>query len=92
MARWKKLLGGMVNDASPTTYTYDDAVAVLRQLGFELAPHGGGSHRMWRLRDPAGNTVVIGLVDRGAGPLKAYLIRDMVRQLRANGLIPSERE
>jgi hypothetical protein len=80
----------MLTDAAPTGYTYDDAAVVLSHLGFQLAPHGGGSHRMWRLRTSSGNLVVIGLVDHGAGTMKAYLIRDMVAALRMHGLIPPE--
>ena len=80
----------MLSDASPNTYTYDDATLVLKRLGFQLAPHGGGSHRMWRLRTASGNTVMVGLVERGTGALKPYLIRDMLAQLRANGLIPDD--
>lgn len=90
MASWRRLLAQMLSDASPTAYTYDQAASVLAHLGFELAPHGGGSHRRWRIRTSTGNTVIIGLVDKGAGSLKAYLIRDMVRQLRANALIPKD--
>lgn len=82
----------MLTDTVPTTYTYGEVVAILSHLGFELAPHGGGSHRKWRCRAPDGNTVVIGLVDKGSGALKAYLVRDMIRQLRANGLIPADLE
>jgi hypothetical protein len=80
----------MLTDASPTTYTYDQAASILAHLGFELAPHGGGSHRKWRIRTSTGNPVVIGLVDKGSGALKAYLVRDMVQQLQGNGLIPED--
>jgi predicted RNA binding protein YcfA (HicA-like mRNA interferase family) len=75
----------MLSDVRPTTYTYADAAAVLNGLGFEVAPHGGGSHRRWRHRSAAGNVVVIGLVDSGSGPLKPYLIRDLVSSLREHG-------
>lgn len=92
MAKWRKLLARMLTDASPTDYTYDDAASVLSHLGFKLAPPGGGSHRMWRLRTPKGNTVIIGLVQKGSGTLKPYLIRDMIAQLRANNLIPADLE
>lgn len=92
MARWKDLLEAMVNDSNPITYTYTDACTVLEALGFEVAPHGGGSHRKWRRKLDNGNVVVIGLVEKGRGTLKPYLIRDLVAQLRANGLIPKEYE
>lgn len=82
----------MLTDASPTSYTYEDIVLVLKNLDFELAPHGGGSHRKWRRRSANGNIVVIGLVERGTGALKAYLVRDMVHQLQRNGLIPADLE
>jgi hypothetical protein len=42
----------------------------------------------WRRKLPSGNTVIVGLVERGSGTLKAYLIRDMVTQLRENKLLP----
>lgn len=90
MARWKKLLAQMLTDASPTTYTYQEAATVLAHLGFELAPHGGGSHRKWRQKTTFGNSVIIGLVDKGAGTLKPYMIRDMVSQLRQNDLLPPD--
>ncbi len=41
---------------------------------------------------PTGNSVIIGLVDKGSGTLKPYLIRELVGQLRANGMIPPECE
>lgn len=47
---------------------------------------------MFRLRTPAGNVVVVGLVEKGHGTLKAYMIRDMVAELRAHDLIPEELE
>lgn len=90
MAAWKKRLAKMLTDSSPTSYTYDEAVSVLEHLDFALAPLGGGSHRRWRRKLPSGAVVVIGLVDKGAGTLKAYLIRDMVAQLNAHGLIPPD--
>lgn len=92
MARWKKLLEAMLNDLNPITYTYADACAVLEALDFEVAPSAGGSHRKWRRKLDSGNVVVIGLVEKGHGELKPYLIRDLVAQLRANGLIPKEFE
>jgi hypothetical protein len=81
----------MLRDASPGTYSYDDAAAILVALGFELAPHGGGSHRKWRRKLAGGNVVVIGLVQK-ATPLKPYLIRQMRSQLREHGLLPDNWE
>jgi len=92
VAKWKKLLAQMATDVAPTSYTYQDAGSVLSHLGFELAPHGSGSHRKWRHRTPSGNTVIIGLVEKGSGTLKPYLIRDMVAQLRENDLLPPDLE
>ena len=92
MARWKKLLEKMLSDSSPITYTYSDASAVLAALGFEVAPHAGGSHRKWRLKLQSGNVVLVGLVEKGHGTLKPYLIRDMVEQLRSNDVVPKEFE
>jgi hypothetical protein len=90
MARWKRLLDKMASDSDPRNYSYDDAVTVLRGLDFQLAPHGGGSHRAWRGKGTSGTVVVIGLVDKGHGTLKPYLVREMVKQLRANGLLGPE--
>lgn len=86
MARWRKLLERMANDPSPRNYTYDEAVQVLRGLDFTMAPHGAGSHRVWRGLSARG-VVVIGLVDKGHGKLKPYLIREMVKQLREHGYV-----
>jgi len=82
----------MLEDADPRNYTYDDAVSVLSRLGFTLAPHGGTSHRKWRYRRADGLVVVVGLVEKGHGTLKPVYVRDMVCQLRENGLVPSETE
>jgi hypothetical protein len=92
VANWQKLLRRMLTDANPIGYTYDEAVLVLSHLGFQLAPHGGGSHRKWRQRSPAGNPVVIGLVEKGSGSLKPYLVRDMIQQLRLHRMIPPHLE
>lgn len=89
MARWQKVLARMLTDAKPTSYTYDEATAILRGLGFELAPSAGGSHRKWRYaRD--GRVVYIGLVESGKGTLKAYLVRDMIKALHDANLLPTE--
>lgn len=92
MARWKRTLARMLSDSSPTTYTYADATSILRRLGFELAPNAGGSHRKWRKSGGPGPPIVLGLVDKGSGCLKPYLIRDMISQLTEHGLIPVELE
>jgi hypothetical protein len=81
----------MLGDASPRSYSYDDAATVLAALGFEVAPNSGGSHRKWRRRLADGNSVVIGLVQKAA-PLKPYLVRAMVSQLREHGLVPPDLE
>ena len=86
MARWRKLLEKMASDSDPRNYSYEEAVTVLNGLGFTLAPHGAGSHRAWRWKSPSGTVVIIGLVDKGHGTLKPYLVREMIKQLRANGL------
>ena len=80
----------MLNDSAPTAYTYDDAALVLRNLGFDLAPTRSGSHRKWRYKRPGRNAVIIGLVEKGSGPMKPYLIREMVRQLEQNDLLPDD--
>ena len=87
------LLARMLTDRNPATYTYAEAVRVLRHLDeFNLAPHGGGSHRKWRGISPSGTVVVVGLVDKGSGALKPYLIREMLQQLRENALLPPNLE
>ncbi|MEO6066883.1 MAG: hypothetical protein ABIQ41_02735 [Gemmatimonadales bacterium] len=90
MAQWRKTLARMLADTKPVGFTYDEAAAVLSHLGFELAPSAGGSHRLWRGLSPEGNPVMVGLVDRGSGAMKPYLVRHMVSQLRANGLVPAD--
>jgi hypothetical protein len=92
MSKWRKLLSRMVKDRNPRNYSYADAVRVMHGLDFTLAPHGAGSHRCWRGTALSGAVVVIGLVDQGHGSLKPYLIRDMIRQLEANGMIPADLE
>ncbi len=37
-----------------------------------------------------GTVLVVGLVHTGSGTLKPYLIRDMIAQLKAAGLIPDD--
>lgn len=76
----------MANDANPVGYTYQEAAGILSSLGFTLASRSAGSHRKWAFKRNDRATV-IGLVDSGKGKLKAYLIRDMIRQLRENGFI-----
>lgn len=94
MAQWIKLLGAMVADRKPISYTYEDASTVLRQLQFTMAKSGATSHRKWyrELADataPSGHrTVTIGLNAKGKGPLKPGYIRAMVRTLRENNLLP----
>lgn len=82
----------MLNDSSPTTYTYAEAASVLSHLGFVLAPSQGGSHRKWRFKVSSGTVVVIGLVEKGSGTLRAYLVRDLVQQLISNDLVPKDLE
>lgn len=92
MARWQKVLAAMMTDPKPRSYTYQDAAVVLEGLGFTLASRGGGSHRKWRLALPSqargSRSVIIGLLERGHGPLPPEYIKDMVRILRENGLLP----
>lgn len=94
MASWIKLLRRMVADPRPISYTYDEAALILRHLGFEPPSKPTGSHRKFRLEieDPAADTgrrgIIIGLVENGHGPMKAVYVREMVRVLRENGLLP----
>lgn len=92
MARWEKVLQQMLNDQKPVGYTYDDAAGVLLGLGFEPPKKKkGGSHRKWT-RKVEGTLVVIGLVESGSGPLRAYLIRDMLKTLRQHGLVSPRKD
>ena len=89
MPRWERLLARMVADTDPRNYTYEEAARVLLKLDYELAPHGGTSHRKWRKVLASGKVDVIGLVESGRGCLKPCYIRDMVRSLQEAGLIPA---
>lgn len=92
MAAWRRTLQRMLNDTNPVGYRYDEAAAVLRGLGFDLAPSSGGSHRKWWHRTPGGTTARIGLVESGRGTLKPFLVRQMVATLREHNLVPAELE
>lgn len=92
MARWEKVLQQMLNDQKPVGYSYGDAASVLLGLGFEPPRRKtGGSHRKWT-RKVQGILVVIGLVESGSGPLRSYLIRDMVKTLTQHGLVSSRKD
>ncbi len=94
MAQWMKVLGAMVADPRPVSYTYQEAATILTHLGF--AEKGkGGSHRRWRLEvpDPSSpggkRAVIIGMPDAGSGKLHHVYIRAMVKTLQANELLPN---
>ena len=80
----------MLSDSSPTSYTYAEAAGILARLDFALAPTCGGSHRKWRRKLADGTVIVVGLVEKGSGTMKSYLIRDMIQQLRIHGLVPGD--
>jgi len=82
----------MANDPKPVRYTYDDAASILRALGFALAKTSGTSHRRWRIQAPNGRPVTVALVDCGRGPVKSVYIKEMVRLLKENDLLPSKVE
>lgn len=88
MPSWRKRFAEMVADPNPCNYTYGEAAGLLKQLGFTLASKGGTSHRKWRLARSGVPSVIIGLVDRGTGPMKRAYIVQMVKVLRENGLVP----
>lgn len=92
MASWRRTLQRMLNDPSPSGYRYADAAAVLRRLGFELAPARGGSHRKWWCRTPSGATARIGLVEAGRGTMKPFLVRAMIATLKEYHLVPRDLE
>jgi hypothetical protein len=87
----------MVADPKPSSYSYEDAAAILSQLGFTLAKPAGGSHRKWRREvadptSPSGNRqVTIGLV-QSSGSMKREYVQDMIAALEANNLLPAEVE
>lgn len=78
----------MAADGKPSQYTYDDAATVLAHLGFTLASGSGTSHRKWRLKAPGKPAVIIGLLDRGHGHMNQVYVKDMIRILRENDLLP----
>jgi predicted RNA binding protein YcfA (HicA-like mRNA interferase family) len=82
----------MAGDPKPVSYTYEDASSILKALGFALAKTSGTSHRRWRIKAPTGQSITVALVDAGSGPLKSVYIKEMIRLLSANDLIPSEVE
>lgn len=86
MPSWRKRLAQMAADDNPNGYTYEEAATVLAALGFGLRRGGGGgSHRSWRksvTRDNQTSSVVIGLVQKGSGTMKAVYIKDMIAILR----------
>lgn len=90
VARWKKLLGRMLADTNPVGYSYGDAAGVLQHLNFVVGPVGATSHRKWRGAAADGTVLYVGLVDKGAGHLKPWMIREMLDVLRPSGLIPTD--
>lgn len=93
MGNWRKLLSRMALDTDPRNYTYDDAVRVLRGLGFEPAnTKPKGSHRVWRRpmadRNLSG-TAIVELVDAGHGCCKPVYIRKLVKELQRWSLLPT---
>jgi len=89
---WRKRLKEMADDPKPCNYTYDEAVSILKALGFALAKTSGTSHRRWRVKGPSGQPITIALVDSGRGPMKSVYIKTMIRLLEENNLMPSEVE
>lgn len=92
MAQWKKTLARMLRDTKCVGYTYDEVSNVLERLGYVLSPcSGGSSHRAWRLAHDDGTLrSYVGLVEKGHGTLKPYLVRDLVTELRAKGVVPAD--
>ena len=82
----------MAEDPKPVSYSYEDAASILRALGFALAKTSGTSHRRWRIKAPNGRSVTVALVDSGKGPIRSVYIKDMIRQLAENDLLPPEVE
>ena len=90
MQKWRKTLAQMVQDSNPVSYRYDEAASILSALGFAEPPRKAGtSHRPWRYRNK-GVLVVIGLKEAGRGTMKPCYVRDMVRTLCENGLLPAD--
>jgi predicted RNA binding protein YcfA (HicA-like mRNA interferase family) len=94
MGGWRSLLLEMVADTDPRSYTFDDAASVLINLGFFPPRRPSGSHRIFRKEiedksSPSGKrAITVGLVDAGKGTLKPIYIREMIKVLRANSLLP----
>lgn len=88
---WRSRLAELMADTKPVNYTYGDVAGLLRRLGFELQPSGGGtSHRKWRLTRDGRPSVWIGLVEKGHGPLPRGYVREVQRVLRDAGLWSEE--
>ena len=85
-------MASMVADPDPRSYSYEDAAKVLSRLDFALTnPKNAGSHRLWRRVLQDGNSrrsVYVGLVQKGTGTLRPEYVKQMVRILRENGLLP----
>jgi predicted RNA binding protein YcfA (HicA-like mRNA interferase family) len=86
MSSWKKLLSQMANDPKPVGYSYWDCARVLERLGYTCRT-SSGSHRHWRRRRDDNSFSPVGLVDKGRGTIPREYVQDMIKELRAEGLL-----
>lgn len=90
----RKLLKAMQSAKNQRGFSYDDAVTVLRSLGFEpTRTKPKGSHRLWRreiVTETGSTTVYVGLVDSGHGTLKPEYIKQMLETLLQSSLIEEQ--
>lgn len=90
MGSWRKLLAEMRASANPCTYHYEDCERILLRLGFALAPNSGTSHRKFVLKRAGAETVRIGLLKQGSGPLSRWYVDDMLAALEKHRLFPPD--
>lgn len=91
MAAWRKLLERMRASQRCEGFTYEDARRVLLAVGYTQVSTGGGSHRRYAKLQSSGVRVIITLVEKGHGTLKAVYIKDMLGALDSDDAFTDER-
>ncbi len=82
----------MLGSRNPCNFSYEDCVRVLLHLNFTEAPNSGTSHRKFVRREDGKPQVTIGLLKPSAGSVGKEYVKEMLRELRSNGLTPPEAE
>ena len=62
--------------------TYAEFLAILRQHGFDLHRHDGGSHQRWRMADEQGNVFFVDFAPHGSmqADIPIGTLNSMIRQ------------